>query len=73
LIKALKIPLPTMQDPASQKEIFFPAHIIGLIASEMWTLGYIDESERLLFSVMHTIQKQCLVRAEYDDSSLADV
>lgn len=59
-----------MQDPASQKEIFFPAHIIGIIASEMWTLGYIDESERLLFSVMHTIQKQCLVSTTSDSSSL---
>jgi myosin-5 len=27
----------------------------------MWKLGYMRESERLLYTVMDTIQKQCLV------------
>ncbi|KAI8098944.1 P-loop containing nucleoside triphosphate hydrolase protein [Halteromyces radiatus] len=60
LIKTLKMPLPNMQNPPSQKEVVFPAHVIGIIVIEMWKLGYIEESERLLFSVMDTIQKQCL-------------
>ncbi|KAI9033904.1 P-loop containing nucleoside triphosphate hydrolase protein [Phycomyces nitens] len=60
LIKALKMPLPSLQNPPSQKEIFFPAHTIGLCVTQMWQLGYIGESERLLFTVMDTIQKQCL-------------
>ncbi|KAI9309380.1 P-loop containing nucleoside triphosphate hydrolase protein [Cunninghamella echinulata] len=60
LIKTLKMPLPNLQNPPSPKEVFFPAHIISIIVSEMWKLGYMDESERLLFSVMDTIQKQCL-------------
>ncbi|CAO3629551.1 unnamed protein product [Cunninghamella blakesleeana] len=60
LIKTLKMPLPNLQNPPNRKEVFFPAHIISIIVSEMWNLGYADESERLLFSVMDTIQKQCL-------------
>ncbi|KAI8142414.1 P-loop containing nucleoside triphosphate hydrolase protein [Fennellomyces sp. T-0311] len=60
LIKALKMPLPTLQNPPSQKEIFFPAHMIAICVNEMWRLGNIQESERLLFTVMDTIQKQCL-------------
>lgn len=60
LIKALKMPLPSGQNPPSQKEVFFPAHMIGMCVTEMWRLAYIKESERLLFTVMDTIQKQCL-------------
>ena len=62
LIKALKMPLPSLQNPPSKKEIFFPAHMIGMTVSEMWHQGSIQESERLLFTIMDTIQKQCLVR-----------
>ncbi|KAI8141285.1 P-loop containing nucleoside triphosphate hydrolase protein [Fennellomyces sp. T-0311] len=60
LIKNLKMPLPTPQNPPSQKEIFFPAHMICMCVKEMWRRQYIQESERLLFTVMDTIQKQCL-------------
>ncbi|KAI9492810.1 P-loop containing nucleoside triphosphate hydrolase protein [Zychaea mexicana] len=60
LIKALKMPLPSLQNPPSKKEIFFPAHMIGMAVTEMWHQGSIQESERLLFTVMDTIQKQCL-------------
>ncbi|KAI8394115.1 P-loop containing nucleoside triphosphate hydrolase protein [Radiomyces spectabilis] len=60
LIKALKMPLPSLQNPPQTKEIFFPAHTIGLCMTEMWRLGYIQESERLAFTIMDTIQKQCL-------------
>ncbi|KAI7872335.1 P-loop containing nucleoside triphosphate hydrolase protein [Spinellus fusiger] len=60
LIKALKMPLPSLQNPPSQKEIFFPAHMISMCVTEMWRLKYVQESERLMFTVMDTIQKQCL-------------
>ncbi|KAL0080699.1 P-loop containing nucleoside triphosphate hydrolase protein [Phycomyces blakesleeanus] len=60
LIKALKMPLPSLQNPPSQKEIFFPAHMISMCVTEMWRLRYVQESERLMFTVMDTIQKQCL-------------
>ncbi|ORX47762.1 hypothetical protein DM01DRAFT_1410135 [Hesseltinella vesiculosa] len=60
LIRSVKMPLPNSQTQSSTKEVFFPAHIIGNIVKQMWLLGYMDESERLLFSVMDTIQKQCL-------------
>ncbi|ORZ15681.1 P-loop containing nucleoside triphosphate hydrolase protein [Absidia repens] len=59
LVKTLKIPLPNMQSPPSEKEIIFPAHIIGTIILKMWKLGYMEESEHLLYSVMDAIQKQC--------------
>lgn len=54
------MPLPSVQNPASRKEILFPSHMVALCVAEMWRLGYIQESERLLFTVMDTIQKQCL-------------
>ncbi|KAG0172475.1 Myosin type-2 heavy chain 1 [Apophysomyces sp. BC1034] len=54
LIKALRMPLPTTQNPPSHKEIFFPAHMINMCISEMWRIGCIQESERLLFTVMDT-------------------
>jgi len=60
LIKTLKLPLPSLQNPPSQKEIFFPAHLIGLAVQQMWKLGFIPASEQLLFNVMDGIQKQCL-------------
>ncbi|KAG2220418.1 hypothetical protein INT45_000643 [Circinella minor] len=60
LIKELKMPLPSMQNPPSRKEIFFPAHMISMCVTEMWRKQYIQESERLLFTIMDTIQKRCL-------------
>lgn len=61
LIRSAKMPLPTLQNPPSNKEIMFPAHAIGICVYQMWVLGYIQESERLLFSAMDAIQKQFLV------------
>lgn len=55
------MPLPSLQNPPSQKEVLFPAHMIGLCVTQMWKLGYSQASERLLLTVMDTIQKQCLV------------
>ncbi|KAI8985182.1 P-loop containing nucleoside triphosphate hydrolase protein [Pilobolus umbonatus] len=66
LIKSVKMPLPTLQNPPSQKEILFPAHNISVCVHEMWKLGYIQESERLLFNVMDTIQKQFLSFTDED-------
>ncbi|KAI8068662.1 P-loop containing nucleoside triphosphate hydrolase protein [Gongronella butleri] len=60
LIKSAKMPLPSSKTQSSPKEVFFPAHVLGSIVNQMWLSGYMDESERLLFSVMDTIQKQCL-------------
>ncbi|KAI9317670.1 P-loop containing nucleoside triphosphate hydrolase protein [Dichotomocladium elegans] len=60
LIKGLKMPLPSLQNRASKKEIFFPAHMISLCVTKMWQLGNLAGSERLLFTVMDSIQKQCL-------------
>lgn len=66
LIKSVKMPLPTLQNPPSQKEILFPAHTISICVNAMWELGYIQESERLLFNVMDTIQKQFLSFTDED-------
>ncbi|GAA5796115.1 hypothetical protein HPULCUR_001484 [Helicostylum pulchrum] len=60
LIKSLKIPLPSEKNPPSHKEVLFPAHLISMCINDMWRIGYNRESENLLFSVMDTIQKQCL-------------
>lgn len=62
------MPLPSMQNPPSEKEIFFPVNMISLCLTQMWGHGLVQESERLLFTVMDVIQKQCLVI--YDHSTL---
>nr|CAG8496499.1 7221_t:CDS:10 [Entrophospora candida] len=60
LIKSLKIPLPSLQNPPSQKEILFPARLIILLSKQMWKLGFIKESERLFANVMKTIQEHVM-------------
>ncbi|KAI7867641.1 P-loop containing nucleoside triphosphate hydrolase protein [Spinellus fusiger] len=59
LILSLKIVPLNAQNPPSQKEVLFPAHIIATCATQMWRLGYLAESNAMLFSVMYTIQKYC--------------
>ncbi|CAO3661347.1 unnamed protein product [Rhizopus stolonifer] len=66
LIRSAKMPLPTLQNPPTRREIMFPAHTIAICVNEMWRLGYIQESERLLFNVMDSIQKQFLSYTEED-------
>lgn len=61
LIRSLKIPQPNPQNVPSHQEVVFPAHVIGLGVTQMWRFGYLAESERLIFTVMDTIQKHCLV------------
>ncbi|KAK9470581.1 P-loop containing nucleoside triphosphate hydrolase protein [Dipodascopsis tothii] len=58
LITTLKIPQPSVDN--TPNEILFPAHIINLITSEMWRLGFVKESEMLLAMVMETIQRQVM-------------
>ncbi|CAG8801391.1 32899_t:CDS:2, partial [Gigaspora margarita] len=58
LIKILKIPLPSLQNPQSQKEILFPARIIYLVVKQMWKYGLRKEYERLFAKVMMTIQER---------------
>lgn len=65
LIKSLKIPLPSLQNPPSQKEILFPARIISLLAKQMWKFGFIKESERLFANVMKTIQEHVMVSINF--------
>ncbi|KAI8991579.1 P-loop containing nucleoside triphosphate hydrolase protein [Mycotypha africana] len=66
LIRTVRMPLPALQNPPSHKEIMFPAHAIGVCVHEMWRLGYVGESERLLFNIMDTIQKQLLAFNDED-------
>ncbi|KAF8652757.1 hypothetical protein AX16_004253 [Volvariella volvacea WC 439] len=56
LIRGLKIPAPSLTNPAAVKEILFPANLISLVTNEMWKYGLIQESERFLANVMQTIQ-----------------
>lgn len=57
VISTLKIPVPSPSDEVPPKEIFFPAHIISTVTSEMWRMGYVKESEDFLGQVMHAIQE----------------
>ncbi|KAF7723875.1 Myosin type-2 heavy chain 1 [Apophysomyces ossiformis] len=59
LIKSLKMVPPKPQDPPSKKEVVFPAHVIGMCATQMWRFGYLQESEQLMITVMDAIQKHC--------------
>jgi myosin V len=61
LIRSLKIPQPTSQNPVSEREVLFPAHLINLVTSQMWRYGYVKESERFLANVMQGIQQQVMV------------
>ncbi|CAO0801374.1 unnamed protein product [Mucor circinelloides] len=60
LIQTLKIVPPELQKLPAREEVVFPVHIIGKVVTQMWRLGYLVESERLLFRAMDTIQKDCL-------------
>ncbi|KAG1144412.1 hypothetical protein G6F37_004605 [Rhizopus arrhizus] len=59
LVHSLKI-VPPGPDPPPREEVFFPVHIIGRCITQMWRLGYLGESERLLLRVMGTLQKDCM-------------
>jgi myosin-5 len=65
LIRSLKIPQPSSQNPVSEREVLFPAHLINLVTSQMWRYGYIKESERFLANVMQTIQQLVMVPSTY--------
>ena len=60
LIRYLKIPAPSLQNPPSPKEVLFPAHLISLVTNEMWKYGLVRESERFLANVMQTIQQHVM-------------
>ncbi|KAK3824514.1 MAG: P-loop containing nucleoside triphosphate hydrolase protein [Linnemannia gamsii] len=60
LIKNMKIPSPSLTNLPLIKEIMFPAHLIGLLTTQMWKYGFIKESERLMINVMQAIQQQSM-------------
>ncbi|KAN0062555.1 Myosin type-2 heavy chain 1 [Thecaphora frezii] len=60
LIRYLKVPAPSLQNPPSPKEVLFPAHLISLVTNEMWKYGLVRESERFLANVMQTIQQHVM-------------
>ncbi|WFD35462.1 Myosin type-2 heavy chain 1 [Malassezia cuniculi] len=60
LIRYLKIPAPSLQNPPAPKEVLFPAHLISLVTNEMWKYGLVRESERFLANVMQTIQQHVM-------------
>ncbi|KAK0561123.1 Myosin type-2 heavy chain 1, partial [Tilletia horrida] len=60
LIRYLKVPAPSQQNPPSPKEVLFPAHLISLVTNEMWKYGLVRESERFLANVMQTIQQHVM-------------
>lgn len=61
LIHTLRIVPPGTHKFPAREEVFYPTHIIGKYVTQMWRLGYLLESERLLFRVMGTVQQECAV------------
>lgn len=61
LIHQLKIPQASLHNPPTAKEVLFPAHLITLVANEMWKLGMISASERFLANVMQAVQSEVMV------------
>ena len=61
LIRGLKIPNPSITNPAAVKEILFPSNLISLTTNEMWRYGLIQESERFLASVLQAVQAHVMV------------
>ncbi|KAH6626363.1 P-loop containing nucleoside triphosphate hydrolase protein [Chaetomium sp. MPI-SDFR-AT-0129] len=60
LIRNLKIPSPSGNQPPSDKEVLFPSFLINLVTSEMWNNGFVKESERFLANVMQSIQQEVM-------------
>lgn len=67
LIRFLKVPAPSLQNPPSPKEVLFPAHLISLVTNEMWKYGMVRDSERFLANVMQTVQ-QHVMNFQNDDA-----
>jgi myosin-5 len=55
LITNLRIPLPSTQTVATRKEIFFPAHLLGYLLSELLQHRMVDTLRELLGHVMKGI------------------
>lgn len=55
LIKNLRIPLPSTQAVASRKEIFFPAHLIGYLISQLQEHQLIDRMSTFSDLIMKNI------------------
>ncbi|KAI8987940.1 P-loop containing nucleoside triphosphate hydrolase protein [Mycotypha africana] len=56
----------SVNDTINREDVVFPVHLLGKTVTQMWRFGYLVESERLLFRVMDTIQKECLSYSNED-------
>ena len=61
LITNLKIPSLSSPAPLLKQEILFPAHLINVVALEMWNNGFVTESERFLVNSMNSIKDSVVV------------
>ncbi|KAF9577757.1 Myosin type-2 heavy chain 1, partial [Lunasporangiospora selenospora] len=68
LIKNLRIPSPNSPTAPMAKEVMFPAHMIGMLTTQMWKYGFVKESERLMINVMQSIQQQSMAVVGGDDT-----
>lgn len=57
IVQNLKIPIAKRNAILQEKEVLFPAHLVNLLAAEMWKYSFVKESERMLATVMHSIQQ----------------
>ena len=55
LILNLRVPLPSTQSIASKKEIFFPAHLIGFLMTQLLEWRLVDRLKEMLGQVVDGI------------------
>lgn len=57
LIRQLNVPMPKSNDVFRPRDVLYPSNMINLLLSEMWRLGYVNESEKFMGLVLKTIQE----------------
>lgn len=57
LIRNLSIPQPKATESINVKDVMFPSNMVNMMISEMWRLGYVAESEKLIGSILKLIQE----------------
>lgn len=62
LITKLRIPLPSAQTVLTKKDIFYPAHLIGMCAQQLVKFGFVVRMSIVMNNVMHSIQALTMVR-----------
>lgn len=57
IIRNYDVPTPKQNERFRYRDVMFPANVINLMISEMWRLGYVVESEKLIGTILRSIQE----------------